>query len=107
MWLSCFYGISCIFWTILNASKVLSYLTTGQRITKTWSDCREILIKMSSDEKLDTQSEKELQVLTELMNKSAIIKPLDCFELKWGTGLSITEILFTDLIILMQFRVSE
>ena len=107
MWLSGFYGISSIFWTVLNTSKALCYLTTGQKITRSWGECRELLVKMGSDEELDSQSERELHVLTELMNKPAIIKPLDCFELNWGTGLSMTEILFTDLIILLQFRVGE
>ena len=55
----------------------------------------------------DTETESQLQILIELMNKPAVIKPLQCFELNWGTGLSIIQILITDLIILLQFRVSE
>ena len=102
-----FFGIGCVFWSILLLQKVIPIFERGRKLTEKVHMVRQKLQEHLASDSIDYSLERKILVLVDKFSCSAAIRPYNCFDLGYGSALTVGGWLITNIIVLMQFRAGE
>lgn len=102
-----FFGIGCVFWSILILHKVIPIFERGRKLTQKVHMVRQKLQEYLTMDSIDLVLERKVLVLVEKFSCSAAVQPLNCFDLGYSSALAVGGWLITNIIVLLQFRAGE
>ncbi len=103
------YGMKAFLWTIFVCHRLHSLDRVGQRLTDLANETgRQVQsLRMRSRALFDVTTEAKSDTLFDRLTVSAVIRPLDVFDMGYSTSLNAMTMLVTNIFVLLQFKTGE